>query len=279
MSNNTKYYLWGIGKEVQKYYNVEFMKKIDGFCDSNIKKQGKRMFDKVIEDPQTLLGQKEIFFIVSSIYEYDSIKNILIKNGYKEFEHFVWGPYWCGNEDLPSTYGYIAWKDYDDSIDFQSDRWTERAKTAVGMLQQEYDSVIDMGAGALTIKKYLKPDTAYFPVDYCKRFEEVIVCDFEKEEYPNITSDVVFALGILEYISNADLFVEKICNMSNTVIISYNVIEKKGNFHMRQRNGWVNHFKTIDIISLFRHNGFSLTDERLYGGMSVVYKFEKNRFQ
>lgn len=272
MIDNKKYYIWGFGGEAKKC-NSDFLMNVDGIVDQNEALQGKCFYNNIIESPDDVLGKKNIFFIVLVIYEYDEIKKILINNGYIENVDFIWAPYWEGNERIPSPYYANEWKTYDGTIDFTEDKWMKRAKMAVKMVSG-YKSVADMGAGAMTIKKLLGNTTQYYPVDYLKRFDETIVCDFNKGEYPDLSVDVVFALGVMEYISDTKMFVKKICDMTNTIVMSYNCIEKNDNYALRKSNGWKNHYKIIEIIDMFSDNGFKLVDERMYGGIGIIFKFQ-----
>ena len=273
MSDERKYYLWGFGKEAQKC-NKEFLEKIDGIIDQNSELYGKIFYNKVIERPEQVLGRKDVFFIVVIKYGYDEVKRILIDNGYSEGDDFIWGPYWYGNKKIPETYCVNEWKSYDGRLNFNEDKWIKRARIAVNMTPK-YKSVADMGAGAMSIKKLLQRGTKYYPIDYTKRFDETIVCDFNKGEYPDLSVDVTYALGVLEYIIDAKRFVNEVCRMAKTVIISYNCIEKCSDFMYRQGAGYKNHFKMIEIIKLFSECNFELKDEQLYDGIGIIFRFQK----
>lgn len=59
-------------------------------------------------------------------------------------------------------------------------------------------------------KKYLKPTVDYIGVDYIKRDDETIVCDFNNGEFPKVQVDTVFVSDVLEYIGDPQWFWEKL---------------------------------------------------------------------
>ena len=269
-----KYIVFGVGNEVRLKYSNEFIERIDWFVDNDESKQGKTFCGKKILSPESIFEQKA-FVIVSSVFEYESITNQLEARGLKEKEDFVWGPDWYGNEEIPSTYGYKKWKDYDNVIDFSSGRWDYRVEKVASCIEANVKSVMDLGAGAMSLQKYIPAQVEYYPVDYCKRAENTIVCDFEDEQFPEKQVDCIVASGMLEYIANLEWFVEQICNHCNEAVISYISIETMPDFAIRQHEGWKNNLSIVALIRLFGKNKFMPVQEKRCFGNDIIIKFEK----
>ena len=83
------------------------------------------------------------------------------------------------------------------------------------------DSIVDYGCGKMWLKEYLQTSNIYSGVDYQKRDEETIVCDFNKKEFPNKNSTVAFVSGCLEYVEDPKWFLNNIASYHNKCIISY----------------------------------------------------------
>lgn len=269
-----EYAVFGVGNEVRLRYCNEFIEKIDFFVDNDIRKQGKKYMGKEIFSPE-ILKTENAFVIISPFIEYYNIKQQLENYGLKEKDNFVWGPNWYGNDDIPSAYGYKSWKDYDCIVDFSVGKWDYRVKTVADCFDENIKSVLDLGAGAMSLKKYLASDIEYYPVDYCQRMEKTIVCDFESGEFPEKHVDCIVASGILEYISNLPWFVDQICSHCSVTIISYISIERMNDFLVRHHEGWKNHYSLVQLIRLFHMHNFYPVEERFCDGNDLIIKFIK----
>lgn len=269
-----RYVVFGVGNEVRLYYSNEFIEKIDFFIDNDEDKQGKLFLGKKIYAPEYIKNIK-CFVIISSIYEYGSMKKQLLSYGLREKKDFTWGPNFYGNNEITSTYGYKKWEDYDSTINFLYGNWDYRVKKVSECIDESINSVLDLGAGAMSLKNFLNSKVIYYPVDYCKRAEETIVCNFEKYEFPDINVDCIAASGILEYISDMEWFIGEICKRCETAVISYIPIEKHQNFAIRQHEGWKNNYSIIELCILFQKNGFIPIQEKICIGNDLIIQFKK----
>lgn len=271
-----KYIVFGAGNEVRLKYSNDFLEKIDWFVDNNQQIQGKYFCGKQVKSPESITEQ-ESFVIVSVLYEYHNIRKQLEAMGLQENKDFVWGPNWYGNEDIPSSYGYKRWKDYDNIIDFSVGRWDYRVEKVAQCIDETAESVMDLGAGAMSLKKFIGDHVTYYPVDYCKREEHTIVCDFENHEFPEQKVDCVVASGILEYITDLEWFVERMCACTQSVVISYIPIEVLRDFSVRQHEGWRNNCTIVQLINLFYKHNFIPVCESMCAGCDVIIKFEQRK--
>ena len=270
-----KYILFGIGNEVRLKYSNAFVKKIHCIVDNDEKKWGKSYCGKIIQKPSAELLRKDSFVIVSNILEYDEIRKQLVSYGMEENVDFVWGPYWFGDEELPSAYDAKDWCEYDDVIDFSFGKWDYRVQKVASLIPEDAASVMDLGAGAMSLKNYIKDNVRYTPVDYMKRCDNTFKCDFEKKEFPNIYADCIACSGIIEYMTDVKWFVARMCEMCKTVVVSYIPVENMGDYRIRQQEGWKNHMNIVELCTLFFENGFIPIKERQCAGNDLIIRFDK----
>jgi len=159
---------------------------------------------------------------------------------------------------------YTRWinlnESYDDRIAFMS-RYIERDS-----------SILDMGAGALALKKYLPPGCLYQPCDIVARDATTIVCDFNKKEYPPLKHyDVVFCSGLLEYIEDLPSFLKQACHYSQRFIISYVAVRGRSRKRIRKREGldWVNHYSFWQMVKILFTSGFDIINVEDFAGQKI----------
>jgi len=80
-------------------------------------------------------------------------------------------------------------------------------------------SVVDLGAGNMSLARYLPPSTSYYPVDYKRRNEDTVVCDFNKKEFPDIYADVYVLCAMLYYVECPFWLLEKCAQYAEKKII------------------------------------------------------------
>lgn len=161
------------------------------------------------------------------------------------------------------------WKD----IEYFDTSWKKRIER-MSYLVDANQSVADIGCGQMWLKDFLKKDTQYIGIDYIKRSADTIVCDFNNDEFPNVTSDVFFLSGVLEYVIKPDLFLQNICKKCETIIMSYCTRDLSPDRNFRKNMGWVNNLSKMEIVKIVECNNFILikTDEI---GANVIFKFIK----
>lgn len=171
------------------------------------------------------------------------------------------------NKIIPRT---LLWKDneYFDPI------WKERIKKMSAYLGKE-DKVVDLGCGMMWLKEYLDSSNVYVPVDYKKRDNQTLVCDFNKAEFPNEDADIYFVSGCMEYVEDYKWFVEKISEHTKRCVISYCTLDKYDDYNLRKSLMWKNHLKEEDVIKLFSDFGFSMKDINITDLNNHVFYFVK----
>ena len=134
--------------------------------------------------------------------------------------------------------------------------WDERNRIIATFIP-EASSVVDLGAGAQTLKRYLKSGCEYQPCDIVKSSPDMIVCDFNSGIYPSLSRryDYVVCSGVFEYIRRPSEFLSSIRQYGKRVILSYNPAGQSVATFERLANGWVNHLTSQQLEALFATNG------------------------
>jgi hypothetical protein len=65
----------------------------------------------------------------------------------------------------------------------ESNPWSQRASLAAEFIGNPY-GVVDMGAGTMTLERYIPTSVRYYPVDVVQRDARTLVCDFNIEQAP-----------------------------------------------------------------------------------------------
>lgn len=134
-------------------------------------------------------------------------------------------------------------------------------KTRIGYMAkyiEPQESVCDLGCGMMWLKEYLTESAVYTGVDYKKRDEKTIVCDFNESQFPDVDADVYFISGCLEYIYDYESFIRKIATHTKKCIISYCITDFLGDKNEREKIGWNNHLSKRTLSDLFQKNGMQL---------------------
>ncbi len=164
-----------------------------------------------------------------------------------------------------------TWKD----IEYFNKQWTERIEK-MSVFISPSESVMDLGCGKMWLRSFLDSSNTYYPVDYTLRSDDTIVVDFNKNQFPDLKVDVVFASGVLEYIDNPKEFVRKISECSKKCIISYCTVEYFPNREERVGHKWVNNLAFNDVVELFKANNMKMTNNLLSENNNTIFVFEKN---
>lgn len=145
------------------------------------------------------------------------------------------------------------WKE----IEYFDESWKRRIEAMASLIEDE-KSVIDLGCGRMWLREFLPKGVTYTGCDYVQRDTDTIVCDFNNKEFPDLSADLVFASGVLEYIEDVDWFLSKIQTISDSLIISYCVMELNADIKSRKTLGWKNHLSLSDLLEKALSKGFVL---------------------
>lgn len=123
------------------------------------------------------------------------------------------------------------------------------------------------------LKQYLPAGVKYIGVDYRDRGEGCIVCDLDREAFPETGAQVYFVSGCLEYMSNPDGFVRSLATRGRKCIVSYCGIEHFSNRRQRSRRGWKNHLLNSDLAAMFARYGMQQASMEMTSAQNAVFVF------
>src|SRR5207249_2256503 len=160
---------------------------------------------------------------------------------------------------------------------FERPAWDERNRMIAGLIP-EHVSVLDLGAGAQTLRWHLKPGCHYQPCDLVKSSDDVLLCDFNAGAYPKTERDYDYVVcsGVLEYIRAPRAFLARIARLGRRVILSYAVARPDDSRWRRLRDGWVNGYSQSELERHFDELGFQWRQTGAWGRQSI-YMISRER--
>jgi len=142
-----------------------------------------------------------------------------------------------------------------ENFEYFEPHWEERTERMAKYILPN-QSVVDVGCGEMKLVRYLPAHCSYVGLDSQKRNEETVVCNFNNESIPEISSDVYFISGALEYAIDPESLIRQISqNTKETIILSYCLLEDFPH-QTRKDLKWANALSKNDIIKVLKKNGF-----------------------
>lgn len=158
-------------------------------------------------------------------------------------------------------------------IEYFDALWRSRIKLMSSYIP-DGASVIDLGCGKMWLKEFIK-NSVYYPVDYVWRGEGTIICDLNKDKFPDIKSDISFVSGCLEYIEDYKSFICNISNNSKKCILSYCTTDLIPDIKERKSLAWVNHLSRQEILDIFTEKSMQLVEENMFQLLNSIFVFSK----
>lgn len=274
-----KIIVYGITDEIGNYTS-EFWDIVDYIVPGNEEIKEKEYRGKKVKTFTELLEEKEVFIVVSVIVNKQRAFRLLEAHGYVQKRDFVWAPEWFGREGLPACYSINSWEENAHKYNFEGKEgpWDDRYRELITLLDTNCRTLMDCGAGNMSLKRMINSEIKYYPVDNIPRYSETIVCDFNREDFPDIYVDTIVACGILEYVILPEEFIKKMCEHSNTVLLSYCSLQMRSDISYRLSLGWKNHLTEGEIVKMFFQNGFVIKDEIYVDSGQLYLGFEREAY-
>ena len=147
--------------------------------------------------------------------------------------------------------------------------WDQRAAMAASGLSKPC-WVSDIGCGPhQSLKNYLPHGSRYLPADMQRWNTNVVHCDLNAGDVPVLrllSSDVVFILGVLEYLTDVPSSLRHVSKWCDRVIFSYVAAEHEWQFDL-----WINRYSRRQIMELWNAAGFDVTESRIIAPGSYVF--------
>lgn len=171
--------------------------------------------------------------------------------------------------------------------------WSERADEAVRLLvEAPLDAfagapldIADFGAGNRRLLPVLHRELPvrfdYDAYDLHPQSPEVIRIDLSREVPPR-SFDVVFCLGLLEYLSDLDRFAARLRGITTYAITSYALADPPLGLTVSERRerGWRTDLDRAGVEALFSRNGFTVESfSMVNGGRTGIWRWASAREQ
>lgn len=159
----------------------------------------------------------------------------------------------------------------------QKPTWDDRVKLIAAMILPG-SSVLDIGAGAMTLASYLAPGSEYTPLDVIPSSDRTELIDFNTYQIPELTKvyDVAVCSGVMEYVLPVDFFMFTVAAWANTIILSYAITDLNSDVARRQKNGWLNHLSEQELRDVIARHGLIVKD-RFQWQQQVIYVLDSRR--
>lgn len=137
-----------------------------------------------------------------------------------------------------------------------SSKWESRTLQIAKLIPPEV-SVIEFGAGRMTLKQNLPPGCSYTPSDIVDRGGGTFVCDLNGNTLPDFPPHAMAVFsGVLEYVHDVPHLIAHLSANIPTIIASYAIADT--NPRNRRANGWVNDYTAEQFVAIFMKRGYHL---------------------
>ena len=137
--------------------------------------------------------------------------------------------------------------------------WNPSRAQRVAAVIPDGARVLDLGAGSMVLKSYLKIHCTYIPADIYDRGEGCIVVDLNKYEFPDGRYDWVTMIRIIEYLKDPRRVLARAAQAASRIIASYNPTNTARNFRYRRNEGWICHLSEEGFVRIVHQAGFKRT--------------------
>jgi hypothetical protein len=137
--------------------------------------------------------------------------------------------------------------------------WDARAELAAQFIPAG-SRVLDLGCGKMGLRHFLPLACHYRGCDLVARDAETVVCDFNAGQFPTAAAedaDIITMLGVLEYITDVEVFFANLRSSGCDVVMSYCATDLTGAVD-RPSLGWLTHFSFQDLAVLVDRHGFRI---------------------
>ena len=152
--------------------------------------------------------------------------------------------------------------------------WDERTQE-IARLIPEGASVLEFGAGKMTLKGLLPEGSSYTPTDLVDRGEGTIVCDLNGAQLPSFPRhDAAVLGGVLEYVVDVPRLAETLAACCTTIILTYCIAEDDSASEIlrRRKKGWSNDYLEGDILEIFQGLGLICDHQQRWRDL-VIFSF------
>ena len=153
--------------------------------------------------------------------------------------------------------------------------WEHRASIAAELIG-DVPSIVDLGCGAMSVRRFLPITTRYVGVDHLARDADTIMIDLNSEPLPDFGIRQASMLGVLEYLTDTSNILGQLHRRFDSVVLSYchhHFFRSKA----KRAQFWVNHYSARQFKTLLRTAGFRIIEVRRIRFGESLYRLESVR--
>ncbi len=153
--------------------------------------------------------------------------------------------------------------------------WDERARMAAAWVDRPVRA-LDIGCGPrMALKGLLPAGSDYRGADLRAWSDQVERIDLNANEFPEGKWDVVFLLGVAEYLDRPGIVFNRIRRAAGRLILSYCHPKRGFNREERRRQGWINAINEARLAEILGAAGWSVHETKVFGDsadhVQIVY--------
>lgn len=151
--------------------------------------------------------------------------------------------------------------------------WDERT-LLISKLIPSNSSVLEFGAGKMTLKKHIEDTCTYTPSDFVDRGEtDFLIYDLNATRLPllNKKYDVAVFSGVLEYVNNIPRLINSLSKDIPYIITSYAINELNSGTIFRRKSGWVNDYSSKEFIHIFTNYGYKCEKKIIWNNQRIFF--------
>lgn len=263
---------------------------IDYFVDNDPALIGGSYLGKQIRAPEVLLREDrdDILILIGSIIHRTELEFQLKDMGFEEDRHFIWAVSFYGDAKCPRLWKHTEWNDsHANANNLATVEKSEYALSRMRVVARfidfgKIDTAVDLGAANGRIREFIPDNIRYIPVDYIPYSDETVVCDLNKDEFPDSKKlgydpkrTCILCLGFIQYIRNWKIFLRHISeNCDNAVVMHYDFARISREYRRLNWTGNTALFHHELILQMLK-NGFDLVDAADYRLRDSIYQFRR----
>ncbi len=170
-----------------------------------------------------------------------------------------------------SETNYDRW----DRVAHEEPTWNERNELIASTIPAGA-SVLDVGAGNMTIRSLIPASCRYQPVDCVRGADDTIIADFNKGIIPSFDEpfDIAICSGVMEYIDDPAAFLRIVMGWADLLILSYAVTDAESNIQNRRNQGWFTDLSYMDLLQIFSEQNIFARHAGVWRGQ-VIFNLKK----
>ena len=169
--------------------------------------------------------------------------------------------------------------DFNSSYESKISRTVPRLRYLMNRIVPNSASLMDLGCRKeKSLKGFCPANVKYIPVDFQKHDDEVIACNFNEGEFPDVTADVVVCAFTAEFVEFLPQFLNNMCRAAQRQILMLcRPIDKEIYKWWRFQHPFLTDFTEEFLTAAIEQNNFRLVmkERSQDNNAAILYDFRK----